>query len=1495
MGRLWLYDWQIVTVASYLVIFYCYFFQKSSPEAPTNLVCIVCKSRDDNPLKKFVDKSWCTFKTSASCRLLLKSDRYRDVTTEVNLMREMGNKLYHSKCYKNFTAVKRSPSVSPNDEPPQKKAETRRSSSMPESDSRGLLKGSCIFCTVVRKTINRKVERLSDCLTKDGCDAIVAAAPRSSNERIKSLVLSGVDLIAKEAQYHKSCRREFFREFDNQPESTETSNKQLHKATFEALSQLIEEYVIGDGRSMLATSLMELYKREYLNSGGTEDAIDSYTVQALMKKVMDRFGNKVTISLYNHRKGNYIYRSDKTEGEARASLHNDEERNIHMIRTTALYLRSVIQTMPKWETPTPTSMSALKGCSPDIPDEVILFFKTLMNGIHSPSCNENKDVLDRKVLAMASDAVYNTSRGGVRPWKHTVLGLGVGTLTGSKLILQILNRLGYSLSYDEVKSLETEFAYTVEENDRDAPDGVKNDPNLGTGLAWDNYDVNMETVDGKDTLHATVGICYQNVTDTMGPVNSTVTDKTVSSNSRGGRNRRNFDGKERVIEPYYKPIKKATFDLSPLSRDHGNGQKPILKIIDFHWLLKSEVARPIPLFPGFYSQFTHDHLPLQKIWYMEPISAPPTRNEVVRETMKRAMNVANEAGQQYGVVTYDLAVALKAYSIQSLDAPDFDKLLIMLGNFHLELAFYGALGTYINESGAQHLLTESGILAEGSLMGFINGKYYNRCVRIHEILALAMERKMYESFMSTLPKDKQDDIKDLLLTIPEAVNDQQAFLATSQIFLEHMNQYELFFHDVMNGKLGPTAQYWGMYIFMVNRVHRDLMRALRTNDIDAYISVLPWLIDIFFGLNRPNYARWGVLFLDKLMAMDPECHTVLQSGAFSIRRTRKNFARSAIDLTLEQTVNRDAASPMRGIVGFHYSQNAITRWCITSTQRGMSVTELRTIAGLEAEEQPAAQLRASRIEKDSQHRDILINAITESCDPFSLPSTECPCLLNIATGKAAKPETQNYLIESLAEGRNLHMKFQEECAADKHRFLKPIKRRKVLNFAQENLEKKSSNVKGKCAAESLRDVFIRILVVISQKMTFNLQHVMSFPLTEFPLSITHSDGSRIKTDKSKLLKKLEELQCFSGPLQLAVNATLIDGGLLIHSYLSAIGNISSYGHLARNLLDYVCTSQGEEVHVLFDTYCPMSLKEGERELRGANDHPFIIAGPEQSPRQNCHKLLLNGRFKDELATFLIKEWQNDQYGPILGNKTLVVSHGGNCIIVTYNKVDSKMTVDRPVHLQGNHEEADTLLAFHAAHTTGNIVIRASDTDVMVVILGMLGRHILNQCEVSYENIIMDCGSGNSRRYIDVSSIATTLESEQRGLAAAMPALHAFTGCDITAAFYRKGKLRPLDIVRKNVSNEMIEFFITLSNGGEPDKAKAEEFICAIYGMKGITKDVNEARYLKLLQMTGNNKKVNMAIHHSDNIFFRLHDFETRYVDNLCIMKPIYQWHFLTLN
>ena len=90
-----------------------------------------------------------------------------------------------------------------------------------------------------------------------------------------------------------------------------------------------------------------------------------------------------------------------------------------------------------------------------------------------------------------------------------------------------------------------------------------------------------------------------------------------------------------------------------------------------------------------------------------------------------------------------------------------------------------------------------------------------------------------------------------------------------------------------------------------------------------------------------------------------------------------------------------------------------------------------------------------------------------------------------------------------------------------------------------------------------------------------------------------------------LLKKLEEFQDgFTETALPNIDVTLIDGGLLIHSFLSAIGKITSYGKLARNLLTYVCRSKGNEIHVLFDTSQAMSLKESERKLCGADDSPL---------------------------------------------------------------------------------------------------------------------------------------------------------------------------------------------------------------------------------------------------------------------------------------------------
>ena len=109
------------------------------------------------------------------------------------------------------------------------------------------------------------------------------------------------------------------------------------------------------------------------------------------------------------------------------------------------------------------------------------------------------------------------------------------------------------------------------------------------------------------------------------------------------------------------------------------------------------------------------------------------------QTMKKSLKLSSECGKHNIAVTYDLTTAKLALQIQAEESTEFDNIFVTLGSFHTELAFFNACGKIISESGALHILNESLVLAAGSTNGFIKGKNYNRCKRIHELRSLAFE------------------------------------------------------------------------------------------------------------------------------------------------------------------------------------------------------------------------------------------------------------------------------------------------------------------------------------------------------------------------------------------------------------------------------------------------------------------------------------------------------------------------------------------------------------------------------------------------------------------------------------------------------------------------------------------------------------------------------------------------------------------------------------
>ena len=203
----------------------------------------------------------------------------------------------------------------------------------------------------------------------------------------------------------------------------------------------------------------------------------------------------------------------------------------------------------------------------------------------------------------------------------------------------------------------------------------------------------------------------------------------------------------------------------------------------------------------------------------------------------------------------------------------------------------------------------------------------------------------------------------------------------------------------------------------------------------------------------------------------------------------------------------------------------------------------------------------------------------------------------------------------------------------------------------------------------------------------------------------------------------------------------------------------------------------------------------------------------------------------------MKEWQNSQYGSIIERKKLCVSHGGKCVM--YRNINNEhVDVQVSSEFQAKHEEANTLIAFHARTlVTETILVRFTDTDVLVILLGLVGCH-------NGASIIMDYGNGNNRRYINISDIAHCFDTKRAGFTDALIGFCALTGCAFIFSFYRKGKVKPFGLLDCDCLNRHNAAMCSLTS--EVDIPAVTPYVCSLYGFD--TEDVDYARCLAFMRM-----------------------------------------------
>ena len=190
--------------------------------------------------------------------------------------------------------------------------------------------------------------------------------------------------------------------------------------------------------------------------------------------------------------------------------------------------------------------------------------------------------------------------------------------------------------------------------------------------------------------------------------------------------------------------------------------------------------------------------------------------------------------------------------------------------------------------------------------------------------------------------------------------------------------------------------------------------------------------------------------------------------------------------------------------------------------------------------------------------------------------------------------------------------------------------------------------------------------------------------------------------------------------------------------------------------------------IVFDVYQNLSLKTETRETRGSGTRRRVSPTGKIPP--NWRSFLRNNTNKTELFNFLA-----DQISDMQSDNTIIATREGTV-------VSNRAT--RPSLTPCDHEEADTRLFVHVRDAVRegrhSIIVKASDTDVLVIALAILPELI----EVGLERMWLAYGQGMLMRYIPIHELALSIGPEK---SSGILFFHAFTGCDVVSAFGGKGK------------------------------------------------------------------------------------------------------------
>ena len=797
----------------------------------------------------------------------------------------------------------------------------------------------CIFCKNATRKKEKQLLRIS---TFEACNSIKqSAVAREDTELLSILNSVNYDLIASEGRYHKSCHASYTSKVNikRKRESATPREENIFDEAFHQLLQVITPE-IENGKAYDMNVLLMMFRKEIEKKG---NEADSYTKQKLKARLITHFKQELVFHQPPQQsKPEVVYSSSislmDAINAASSCAPSDSERSMSAAETepiacefldifsVAFRIRHEIMKCKGIDiNPLNIEDLQLDTAKRLLPQSLYWLIRWIVTGepLGDHTIASAPNITDeRKIIMVGQDLIHCASHARVKLPKQVGLAMCVKHLTGSKQLITLLNRMGHCSSYEEIAQVETSLAN--ESLARSDYSGVLIPTNINPGafiqMAADNNDINEETIDGKNTTHATTLAIYQR--QQYGPMPARVVRANHSKRRRsldstrelvviedvnvGGRrpNLADFVGKD-VITWFQS-------DRQILSTCIDDVCWMLLRLSDPFMLCNQQKPeeQTTPGWSGF-NTLTYPSIPVKTmIGYHPMIHAEASNFSTLYTLMKLAQKICESTGQRDSVITFDLDLYAKAKQLQMRYPNEFKDTVIRMGGFHIALNYLALLGKKYAQSGLEDLLIESGVYVAGTTSVLMLGKSYNRGIRAHKLSMEALFRLLWQAFLEWLSKQdnglddrtkhvvvgKSSDCRTTVKNKEFSKDDWMDFLSCVEPLTSLLEAFR------SDGREKSKAFcFWDDYINMV-LVLLQFIKAERTGNWKLHLTATAAMVPHFFSMDRINYARWLPVYLSDMNMLEtshPEVYKEFINGNHSVSHSKQPFAEVWTDMALE--------------------------------------------------------------------------------------------------------------------------------------------------------------------------------------------------------------------------------------------------------------------------------------------------------------------------------------------------------------------------------------------------------------------------------------------------------------------------------------------------------------------------------------------------------------------------------------------------------------------